>query len=219
MYSEVARQLQSRILNKLKPGDMLPSERELVQWFGVSRGSIRDAIRSLEAIGLLEPRQGIGTIVREISAESVVTPVASAILQKRKVVTDLLDVRQIIEPALARRAAIHVTADQLAEMKSILIRQAEKVRLGEPATEEDSQFHYSIAVAAANDTVLKLLNVLMDLLRETRERSLQVKGRAQSSLSGHERILAALERGDAHAAEAAMYRHLSEIEEIVLEEL
>jgi len=219
VYSEVAKQLQARIVNELKPGDMLPPERELVQRFGVSRSSIRDAIRSLEAVGLLEPRQGVGTVVRELSPDSVVTPVASVLLQKRKIVNDLLDVRNIIEPALARRAALHASPEQIAEMQAILSRQQEKVRRGELATDEDSAFHYTIALAADNSMMLKLVHVLMDLLRETREQWLQGEGRAQKSLAGHLRILAALKRGDASAAEAAMRGHLSEIEQIVLQKL
>ncbi len=216
VYTEVARQLQARIVDKLKPGDMLPPERELVQTFGVSRSSIRDAIRSLEAVGLLEPRQGVGTVVRELSADAVVNPVASVLLQKRKAIDDLMDVRNIIEPALAGRAALHASRAQLAELQAILKRQEEKVRRDELTTEEDSSFHYTIAVAADNTVMLKLVHVLMDLLHETRERSLQVGGRQEKSLAGHRRILAALKQGDADAAEAAMRRHLTEIKKIVM---
>jgi GntR family transcriptional repressor for pyruvate dehydrogenase complex len=219
VYTKVAAQLQAHILNNLKPGDMLPPERELVKRFGVSRSSIRDAIRSLEAVGLLEPRQGIGTVVRDLSADAVVNPVAGALLQKRKVIKELLDVRMIIEPALARRAALHATAEQIAEMEAILNRQQERIRREELATEEDSAFHYTIALAADNSVMLKLANVLMDLLRETRERSLQVGGRQEKSLAAHRRILAALKHGGAVAAEAAMRRHLLEIEKIVLQKL
>jgi len=219
VYSEVARQLQDRIVNKLKPGDMLPPERQLMQTFGVSRGSIRDAIRSLAAIGLLEPRQGVGTVVRELSEDAVVNPVANVLLQKRKVIDDLLDVRNIIEPALARRAALHASPGHIAELREIVNRQADKVRRGELTTGEDSSFHYTIAVAADNSVMLKLVYVLMDLLHETRERSLQVGGRQQKSLAGHRRILAALTQGDADGAEAAMRRHLSEIKKIVLNKL
>ena len=217
VYTKVVEQLQVYINNKLKPGDMLPSERELVRRFGVSRSSIRDAIRSLEVVGLLEPRQGIGTVVRDPSADAVVNPVASALLQKRRVIDELLDVRMIIEPALARRAALHASAAQIAEMQAILSQQEEKVLRGELATEEDSAFHYTIALAADNSVMLKLTNVLMDLLREARERSLQVGGRQEKSLAAHRRILSALKQGDAAAAEAAMRRHLMEIEKIVLQ--
>ena len=63
VYQEVAKQLERHITEELKPGDLLPPERQLVQMLGVSRSSVRDAIRSLELKGLLEPRQGIGTVV------------------------------------------------------------------------------------------------------------------------------------------------------------
>lgn len=219
VYTKVAEQLQAHIVNELKPGDMLPPERELVQMFGVSRSSIRDAIRRLEAVGLLEPRQGIGTVVRDISADAMVAPVASVLLQKRKVIDELLDVRMIIEPALARRAALHASAEQIAELAAVLNRQEEKVRQGELATEEDSNFHYTIALAANNSVMLKLVHVLMDSLRELRERSLQVGGRQAKSLAAHRRILAAIERGDAAAAEAAMCGHLLEVQKLILQKL
>ena len=129
-----------------------------------------------------------------------------------------MDVRKVIEPPLARRAALHATPGQLAEMEQILERQQERVLRGEMAIEEDNEFHYCIALATKNAVAVKVVDVLMDLLRKTRERSLQTEGRQQKSLAGHHRILAALKRGDAVAAEAAMRRHLSEIEKIVLQE-
>jgi GntR family transcriptional repressor for pyruvate dehydrogenase complex len=148
-----------------------------------------------------------------------VNPVASVLLQKRKAIDDLLDVRKIIEPALARRAALHASREHIAELQAILKRQEAKVLGDELTTEEDSSFHYTIAVAADNSVMLKLVHVLMDLLHETRERSLQVGGRQQKSLAGHRRILAALKKGNADDAETAMRRHLSEIEKIVLHKL
>jgi GntR family transcriptional repressor for pyruvate dehydrogenase complex len=217
VYQEVARQLARRITEELKPGDLLPPERELVQMLGVSRGSVRDAIRSLELVGLLEPRQGIGTVVCRPPVSS--NPLANALLDKRRMVAELLDVRKMIEPSLAARAALHATSDEISEMQDILVRQEAKVRGGELGIEEDSEFHYSIALASNNSAILKVVDVLMDMLRETRERSLQVEGRQEKSLAGHQRILSALKRGDAAAAEAAMRRHLQETENIVLKKL
>jgi GntR family transcriptional repressor for pyruvate dehydrogenase complex len=218
VYHEVAKQLERRITEELKPGDLLPPERELVQMLGVSRSSVRDAIRTLELKGLLEPRQGIGTVVRSPSATPA-NPLATALLEKRKMVAELLDVRKMIEPPLAGRAALHASRDEIADMENILVRHEAKVRRGELGIEEDSEFHYSIALASNNSAILKVVDVLMDLLRETRERSLQVEGRQEKSLAGHRRILAALKRGDAAAAEAAMRRHLQEMEDIVLKKL
>jgi GntR family transcriptional regulator, transcriptional repressor for pyruvate dehydrogenase complex len=216
VYEEVAKQIERLIMTKLHPGDKLPSERELAEMLQVSRSSIRDAIRSLELVGLVEPRQGAGTVVREISADSVVNPLANILVRKRQLVTELLDFRKMLEPPLAARAATHASAEEIAEMDEILRRQEEKLGRGDTAIEEDSEFHYNVALASGNSVVLKVLDVLMDLLRETRERSMQVEGRPQKSLAGHRRILAAIKRHDAEAAKAAMRRHIEDVEEIVL---
>ncbi len=216
VYEEVARQIESLILEKLKPGDKLPPERELAELFAVSRSSVRDAIRSLELSGLVEPRQGIGTVVREVTAGTLINPLVNALKHKQQLVSELLEVRKMIEPPLAARAAKHVSPDEIAEMEDILQRQAEKTARGEMTIDEDSEFHYSIAMASGNSVVLKVLDVLMDLLRETRERSLQVAGRAQKSLAGHRQILAAIKRGDGAGADSAMRRHIEDVEHIVL---
>jgi len=218
VYEEVAKQIERLVLTKLHPGDKLPSERELAELLGVSRSSIRDAIRSLELVGLLEPRQGAGTVVREISTDVLVTPLASILAHKRQLVGELLEFRKMLEPALAARAAAHASSEKLSEMEEILCRQGQKLSRGELAIEEDSEFHYSIAKASGNSVVLRVLDILMDLLRETRARSLQRKGRPEKSIAGHRRILAAIKRRDASAAEAAMRQHLKDIEQIVVED-
>jgi GntR family transcriptional repressor for pyruvate dehydrogenase complex len=218
VYEEVARQLERIILKKLHPGDKLPSERELAESLGVSRSSIRDAIRSLELMGLVEPRQGAGTVVREISADTLMNPLTNVLRHKMELVGELLDFRKMLEPPLAARAATHASDEELEEMEEILRRQETKLHGGELAIEEDSEFHYSIAMASGNSVVLKVLDVLMDLLRDTRERSLQLEGRPQKSLAGHRRVLAAIKKRDAEAAKAAMRRHIEDVEEIVLTE-
>jgi len=217
VYEEVAKQIERLILQKLQPGDKLPSERELAEMLQVSRSSIRDAIRSLELMGLVEPRQGAGTIVREISAESLMNPFANALKRRQQLVSELLDFRKMLEPPLAARAAAHASPDEISEMEEILQRQEGKLSEGEVAIAEDAEFHYSIALASGNSIVLKVIDILMDLLRDTRERSLQLKGRPERSLAGHRRILAAIKRHDAGAAKDAMRRHIEDVEEIVLE--
>ncbi len=216
IYEDIARQIEKMITEKMKPGEMLPPERQLADKFGVSRSSIRDAIRMLELAGLVEARQGLGTVVREHSSDAVVTPLTSILIQKRKLVGELLDVRKMVEPPLAARAATHATPAEVAEMEAILRRQAEKMGRGELAIEEDSEFHYAIALAADNSVVLKVIDVLMDLLRDTRERSLQVAGRPEKSIAGHQQILDAIKRGDAAGAQDAMCRHIESVEKIVL---
>jgi DNA-binding FadR family transcriptional regulator len=203
VHEAVARQLEQVILKKLRPGDKLPAERELASQLGVSRSSIRDAIRRLELMGLVEPRQGAGTVVREVSAETLAAPLANVITHKRQMVSELLDFRKMLEPPLAARAAGRATTGEIAEMEGGL------------AVEEDTEFHYRIATASGNSVVLKVLDVVMDMLRETRSRSLQTEGRPEKSLAGHRRILAAIKRHDSKGAESAMRQHIRDVEKMV----
>jgi len=216
VYEEVAKQIERLILTKLHPGDKLPAERELAEMFGVSRSSIRDAIRSLELVGLVEPRQGAGTVVCEVTADTLINPLASLLKHQQQLVGELLDFRLMIEPPLAARAATHASPEEIDEMEDILHRQGDKLAKEELAVEEDSEFHYAIAMASGNTVVLRVLDLLMDLLRDTRERSLQLQGRPQKSLGGHRRILGAIKRHDGEAAKAAMRRHIEDVQEIVL---
>lgn len=220
VFEGIAQQLQRLIVDgTLKPGDRLPPERELAERFAVGRSSVRDAIRTLELVGLVVPRQGEGTVVADVSAEAVVTPIASVLLRKRELIAELLDIRKMIEPALAARAAVRASDEEIARLEDILRRQREKVLRGESTVEEDTEFHYLIALAAKNSVVRSVLDVLMGLLRETRALSLQTRGRPQRSLAGHRRVLAAIKRRDPEAAERAVRRHVEEIESILLKKL
>lgn len=219
VYEEVAARLRRLIVDgHLKAGDKLPPERELASALGVSRTSVRDAIRTLQATGLLEPRQGEGTVIRELSTDTVVGPIASALLTRRDLLVDLMAVRKMIEPAIAREAARHARPDEIRQMEAILAQQAARLEAGGLAIEEDSAFHDLIARASRNQVVPKVLDALMDLLREGRERSLQGRGRPQRSLRGHRQILEAIRRREADAAARAMLNHLEQIEETLLPE-
>ena len=96
--------------------------------FGVGRSSIRDAVRRLQAMGLVEPRQGHGTVVCEVSDHSIISPLSSVLHQESaKLVAELLDVRKIIEPGIAARAAGNASPEQISAMEEIMERQAGKL--------------------------------------------------------------------------------------------
>src|SRR5215472_3422191 len=106
VYHEIVDQIRELIADgRIKPGDRLPPERELAELFKASRNSVRDAIRVLEQMGLTESRQGDGTYVRSVSAEDLAEPLALIVLQSRTQMRELLEVRRVLEPALAEFAA------------------------------------------------------------------------------------------------------------------
>jgi GntR family transcriptional repressor for pyruvate dehydrogenase complex len=216
VYHEIVDQIRELIAaGRIKPGDRLPPERELAELFKASRNSVRDAIRVLEQMGLIESRQGDGTYVRSVSAEDLAEPLALMLLQSRTQMRELWEVRRVLEPALAEFAASRITEEELGELEAILQAQTRKVEAGATALEEDIAFHYGIAEAARNTVMLRTLDTLVDLLRQSRERSLQQHDRPAFSLAGHKRILTALRRRDPDGARAEMLRHLTEVEERV----
>jgi GntR family transcriptional repressor for pyruvate dehydrogenase complex len=216
VYHEIVDQIKELITEgRIKPGDRLPPERELAELFKASRNSVRDAIRVLEQMGLIESRQGDGTYVRTLSPEELAEPLALCLLQSRTQMGELWEVRRVLEPALAESAAARITEEELDELESVLDAQRQKVQAGFIGLEEDAAFHQGIAEAARNAVMLRVMDTLVDLLRQSRERSLQQRNRPIYSHAGHVRILAALRRRDPVAARAEMLQHLREIEERV----
>ncbi len=217
VYHEIVRQIKDLIARgRIKPGDRLPPERELAELFKASRNSVRDALRVLEQTGLIESRQGDGTYVRALSPDELTEPLALLLLQSSGQMRELWEVRRLFEPVVAGLAAERITAEELEELRNIIDAQQRKVDRGMVALEEDTAFHYGIARAARNMVMLRVMDTIVDLLRQSRERSLQQGDRPFYSVAGHRRILDALESADPAAARAEMLRHLREIEDRVV---
>lgn len=214
---EVADRIRVLMLDGTFPADQpLPSERHLAEHFGVSRGSIRDALRTLETIGLLETRHGQGTFPRELSVERLVAPLASVMAYRADLQDELLDVRRIFEPAVAHVAAARATEEDLTDLQRVLDTQRQKLKTGQSAITEDTAFHAILARATRNRVVMSIMATLNDLLVESRTHSLQQKGRPARSVDGHEAVVAALRRKDADGASVAMSKHIDQIADIQL---
>jgi GntR family transcriptional repressor for pyruvate dehydrogenase complex len=201
------------------PGDQIPPERELAERFRVSRTSVREALRALEMQGIIDSRQGGGTFVRTADTEALVPPLAAAILRGRRELAEVLEVRELIEPGIARLAATRATAEHASELETLLERQRECIAQGRSFVDEDTAFHYTLARAADNHILLRLHNVILDVLRESRQSYLHVPDRPQMSLRGHEAILNAVKTHDADGAYAASLAHISEVRDGILRSL
>jgi GntR family transcriptional repressor for pyruvate dehydrogenase complex len=198
------------------PGDQIPPERELAERFQVSRTSVREALRALEMQGVIESRQGGGTFIRTADTEALVPPLAAAILRGQRELTEVLEVRELIEPGIARLAAARATAEHVTELETLLERQRDCISHGRPFVDEDTAFHYTLARAADNHILLRLHNVILDVLRESRQSYLHVPDRPQTSLRGHEAILAAVRAKDSDTAYGASLAHITEVRDGIL---
>jgi len=216
LYEGIVEQIE-RLLERgdIRPGDQLPPERQLADQFQVSRASVREALRTLELLGIVETRPGGGTFVRQTTPDDLARPLTS-LMARGHTVADVSELRGLIEPALAALAAERVTAAQLAELKEIFAEQERKVGDAEPWAEEDTRFHEAIGHAARNELLTTMLGVVWDVLRESREQWLQTNQRAHASLDAHRRILAALAAHDPDAARRAAADHIKAVGEGIL---
>jgi len=213
---EIADRIRVLILDGTFPPDKaLPSERDLAELFGVSRGSIRDAFRRLEVVGLLETRHGRGTFPHELTIDHLVTPLTSVLAYRRDLQDELLDIRRMFEPAVARAAAARANEADLADLDAILDTQRRHVKEGRSTIVEDTAFHAVLARATRNRVVVHIMATLNDLLAESRKLTLRQKGRPKRSLAGHEAVVAALRRRDADAAGRAMHEHIEQIADLL----
>lgn len=176
---------------------------------------MREALRTLELLGMVETRAGGGTFVRRAGPDDLARPLHSLIARGHSL-ADVIEFRGIVEPAIAALAATRISEPQLAELRDLLARQEAKIRAGEPIVDEDTRYHEVIGDAAGNELLTTMLGVIWDVLRASREQWLQTNTRASASLEAHERIYDALARRDADAARAASAEHIRAVGEGIL---
>ena len=217
IYEAIVRQVKAMIAEgRLKSGDQLPPERDLAEKFVVSRTSVREALRALESLGLIEIRPGEGTFVRGVSVESLIEPLAKLMFSQREAIGELFEARRLLEPSIAAFAALRATPHDVEEMARILEEQAKEVAASRTGLVQDAEFHSAIAAAAHNRAISRLVHGIMDLLTQSREESLSTPGRPNRSHESHRRILAAITSHDQDAARQAMLDHLLTVEALVL---
>jgi GntR family transcriptional repressor for pyruvate dehydrogenase complex len=219
IYEEIVRQIKHMISEgRLKSGDQLPPERDLAEKFVVSRTSVREALRALESLGLVEIRPGEGTFVRSVSVESLIEPLAMVLLSQRAAIADLFEARRLLEPAIAGLAARRATPEEIQEMERIVEEQGKEAAAGRTGLAQDAQFHAAIASAAHNEAITRIVHAIMDLLTQSREESLGTPGRPGRSYESHKRVVAAIAARDPVAAEQAMRDHITTVEALVLDQ-
>jgi GntR family transcriptional regulator, transcriptional repressor for pyruvate dehydrogenase complex len=195
----------------LRPGDALPSTRELSEQFGVSRTVIREALRELSTRGVVELRRGVGPRVARPSQSAVRETMSLFLRVGRSVEYDkLTEMREILEVEIAALAAERATPEDHAEMREAC--EAMVVLLDDVprAAEADLEFHRAIARSTQNEILLVVLDSVTEDLLELRRRSLAVPGQPKRTVRSHRKLLAAIESGEPAKARAAMREHLGD---------
>ncbi len=219
IYEEVLDQLQEYLFkHEMSPGKKLPSERELAQMFHVNRVSVREALTVLESSGLVERKIGEGTFSTG-TVDFATTSLVKVVARNQHLIKEPMQVRRVIEPQLARLAALSISDEQLLHLKEVLRQQDERLRNGLDIIALDSEFHFSIARATNNTLFVGLLEALHDsvAVASTRVRSNQARGGGKAGYRRHQAIYAALELHDPDKAEAAMFDHIMEVDRLLLD--
>jgi GntR family transcriptional repressor for pyruvate dehydrogenase complex len=168
----------------------------------------------MESLGLLETRAGEGTFLAGLPGSFARDPFTASLLHAWSAQSKLFEVRRVLEPGLAALAARRATAAQIEKLRSVLSEQKNDIRRGGTGMKEDTAFHFLLAEATGNEVLLRIVDSLMDLLRETREASLQRGGRPARSLKQHRAVLRAIEARNSALAERRMREHIRDIEEL-----
>lgn len=217
LYEDVVEQIQSAILNgEFSSGDMLPSERELRETFGVGRTSIREALFALQRMGLVTVSNGERARVSSPTPGTMVGELAGAaryLLSQPNGMRHFQEARLVFEVALARVAAERASDADLAGLKQLLEANRQAVTGDEHVQmKTDVAFHYRLAQISGNPIFTALHVGVEEWLAEQRIVGLRAPGSARAAYRAHKRIFEAVAAHDPVAAERAMRDHLAEVE-------
>jgi len=206
--AEITSKLLDYLLSgEVKPGTKIASERQLAEALAVGRSSVREAIKSLSLLGLLDVRQGDGTYLSRSGSELLPRVIEWGLLLGEPHIRDLLEARSELEIVVAGLAAERADAQEIEQIRRHLgaMREAPDV----PAyVEADVAFHLAVAQASGNETFERLITSIRSLLGVWAARVLEHAGETKSSLAMHVPILDAIERHDRDAARTAMAAHM-----------
>ena len=210
---------------QLNAGARLPNEKNLAEAFGVSRGPLRESVRALCIMGVLETRQGDGTYVTSLDSRLLLAPLEFMIdLLAPERRHHLHAVRRVLESEAAGRAALTITPEQLAEATAVLegVRShvfADRVTDHETIMRADAAFHRIISQASQNEALAAMVGALADTTFTVRRSiGVQYVEQVRRAYELHMEILDALKRGDPDRARILMSHHLLVIEDYVHEE-
>lgn len=217
MYELIVEQINMLILEKnLQPGDRLPSERDLASFFGVSRNSVREALKGLESKGVLEIRQGGGSYLVASKRDTLGNELRIHIDESQiQLIDEMLELRRAFEVEAASLAAQRATPENLEALRHVLSQMSKAMDDTEMGVQADLDFHMQVAYATKNQLLIDLMETLAkrmeENIRATRRQRFTDKDRHQDTLKEHEEIYLAIANGKSELAKQLMYKHISRI--------
>jgi len=211
LYEGIVRQIQDLIAAEhLQPGDRLPGERELADLLSVSRASVREALRVLDYIGVVDVRSGEGTFV----ATTPPTPLDASVyslLSERTFLIDLVEARRIVEEGIGQLAARRATREDLEALGVFLSQRERDLAAGKHDLASDVAFHAMLAEATGNPVLVSLMRHLNELWLQSREKTGRKPTSPHKAHQFHRQILAAVRRRQPASARRLLRRHLEDM--------
>jgi GntR family transcriptional repressor for pyruvate dehydrogenase complex len=215
-HQRVVNELERRVFHELEPGSPLPSESELAGQLDVSRLTVREAVRSLQARGLIEVRHGRRPVVARLTATAVTDFFTATVRRDPRNMLDMLEVRRALETHIASLAARRVSRTASAAMEDSLAAMRDGIDDPEVFNLADVRFHEALAAAGSNQILTFLIEAMAGPLRASRvlsRRGHVARQRPlQQVIDEHARIYECVVAGDANGAAAAMQDHLAQTE-------
>lgn len=225
LYSSIVDQILAAIESGAIPhGSALPAERTLAERFGVSRASVREAIRVLEHSGVLDVRGGSGAYVTDSAVSNAVALRAHAAAAGEHSPLDVIVARHGVEPRCAEIAAGERGERDLDRLRAALEEHQERVEALRDGAEPDLAFHVAVAAATHNPVLIMLFDGLENIMRrapwsELKHRTRMTSEGSERDVREHAAVLRAIERQDGSAAGRAMRKHLCSVEDDLLAEV
>ncbi|TCL70878.1 DNA-binding FadR family transcriptional regulator [Hydrogenispora ethanolica] len=208
LSQEISENLRELISDKkLKPGDKLPNEIELSRMMGVSRSTVREAIKALASNNILEVVRGKGTFVCQ-EPGFVTDSLGVKFLKGDNLLFSLFETRTLVEPGVAYLAAQRATKSDLRKIRECINVLSELIERNEPYIEEDMEFHQSIAKATKNPIIQRIVPIINQSIIHGYYQTMDIPGSSHNMVEAHHRIYTAIKNGDSNKAREEMLHHL-----------
>jgi GntR family transcriptional regulator, transcriptional repressor for pyruvate dehydrogenase complex len=210
LSKEITNDIKNLIINKqLKPGDKLPNENELAQMMGVSRPTLREAIKTLASSNIVVVKRGCGTYVSQ-KPGLVDDPLGVNFMSDKNLLLSLFEARILIEPGVAYLAAERATASDMKKIKVCIDKMYEEVKGKKAYRDEDLDFHKAIAGATKNPIIQRIVPIINESIIQGYVETVNVPGSVEKAILSHEKIYSAIKDKNPSQAEIEMKRHLVE---------
>lgn len=208
--AKTARNIKQMIIQqKMKPGDRLLCETDLMKMFGVSRSTLREALKFLKAENVIEIKRGNGTFISDATGVGE-DPLGLNFINQHHLINNLLEARLLIEPQIAELAVQRATEQNIKCLAEIIDKMKYMDVNNDLATELDVQFHTAIAECTQNDVLSRIVPIINESIRQGRSETVCVAGSYERAKKSHVAIYEAIVRKDLMAARYFAERHVWE---------